>query len=197
MPRRTKIIIAAVLIILVGVLAFLWWRSRRIVSIPEAVQGPNGATPSVPELSGTPPAPLSSANTSVTGGGSETAPRAGIEAFARSFAERYGSYSNQSDFENIENLYPFMTEKMQVSAQAFVSAQRAKQKGTETYAGITTRVLSTHSVSQTSLPAVLTIKTQRTESGGALRNTRVYYQDIELSLVSEGGVWKVDQATWK
>ena|SRR3989338_4692785 len=197
MSRRTKIIIAAVFVVLIGALLFLWFRSRAAVSIPEPVQEPNGGAPSVPELSGAPPTPLSSNNTSVVSGTNESAPRAGVEAFSRSFVERYGSYSNQSDFENIENLYPFMTEKMQGSAEAFVMQERATQKRTQEYTGVTTRVLSTRIVTQSDSRATLTLKTQRTESGAALPAPRVYYQDIELSLVSEGGVWKVDEAKWK
>ncbi|MDO8505296.1 MAG: hypothetical protein Q7S48_01820 [bacterium] len=196
MSRRTKIIIAAAFIILIGVLLLLWFRSRSSVSIPESVQGSISSPPSAPELTGIPPIPLSSANVSASSGEAASAPRAGIEAFTRSFVERYGSYSNQSNFENIENLYSFMTESMQDSAQAQVDQQRSKQKGTEQYAGVTTRVVSTRIVSEAASAAELTVKTQRTESGGGLKNSRVYYQDITVSLISEGGVWKVNKAIW-
>ena len=193
MSRRTKIIILAVVI--VAVLAFIVWLIFRRTS---NVSPPTDATPvsDAQAISGIPPAPLSSVAPSRASEGAQL-PRAGIEAFARSFVERYGSYSNQSNFENIENLYPFMTARMQASAKAFVAGEQAKRNGVVLYTGVTTRALSTRISSQSAAGALVRIKAQRTESATGIKDPRVYYQDIEIVLKSQGGEWKVDEAEWK
>lgn len=196
MSRRAKIIISVILLVLVVILLFLWWRSRAAVPLPKVADAPNNQAVA-PSLSGAPPAPLSSVQSADSLVNPAPAPRAGMEALARSFAERYGSYSNQSNFENIENLYPFMTSKMQENAQAMVAQERAKSQGPEGYAGVTTRALSVIISEQSSQRAKLMVKTQRTESGSALPSSRVYYQDLGITLDNAGGVWQVGEAVWK
>ena len=121
--------------------------------------------------------------------------QAGIEAFARSFVERYGSFSNQSKYENLEDLYPFMTARFQKDTEATVSAARAKPSGALTeYSGVTTRVMSVKKNSVSGNSAQLIIATQRQNSG---TNSGITYQDIELTLLKIEGQWKVDEATWE
>ncbi|KKU13020.1 MAG: hypothetical protein UX17_C0030G0020 [Parcubacteria group bacterium GW2011_GWC2_45_7] len=129
--------------------------------------------------------------------GAEVA-QASLEAFARSFIERYGSYSNQSNYDNLEDLYPFMTKNLQQSTQDFVQSERAKMRTqTPAYFGITTRVLSSMVSLLNDDRAGLVIKTQRRESGSDPNASRLYYQDVELKLVMVGEQWKVDVAEWQ
>ena len=46
-----------------------------------------------------------------------------VHSFARSFAERFGSFSNAADFKNITELKPFMTNRMVAWADRTVAAE--------------------------------------------------------------------------
>jgi hypothetical protein len=120
------------------------------------------------------------------------------EAVARSFAERFGSFSNQSDFENIIDLHPFMTAKMRVWADDYVEKTRGTTQAAAVYYGITTRALGSEILKQDAASAVIQVNTSRREIGGNLGETKEYLQNIELTLVKEAGdFWKVDKAEWQ
>jgi hypothetical protein len=46
---------------------------------------------------------------------------------ARVFIERYGSWSNQSNFENFEDLMPYMTEKLKAETQNLIKQYQASK----------------------------------------------------------------------
>ena len=119
-----------------------------------------------------------------------------LETLARSFAERYGSHSNQSDFENLEDLFPFMTEQMSKDSQKYVADQRAKKEVAIAYAGTTTQALSATFVERADNSAVINVATQRREIGSNSATPRIYYQDLTLTFVKVGEQWKVDGAEW-
>ncbi|MBI4779644.1 hypothetical protein HY797_04325, partial [Candidatus Falkowbacteria bacterium] len=61
---------------------------------------------------------------------------------ASSFAERFGSFSNQSDYGNIRDLQIFMTDTMKVWAENYIADARAKKTQTAIYYGIVTKAIS-------------------------------------------------------
>ena len=194
MSRRTKIIIMGAVTLAILVLLILWLMLRSKAGAP----APSAAEISTLEQAAAPQAPtvpLSRATTEV----STSAPtaQAVVEAVARSFAERYGSYSNQSNFENIENLFPFMTDAMRVKEEANLARLRGLQDSSASYSGVTTQVLNVKTLSRSNSGAMLRLTTQRTESGTSLAQPRIYYQDIELALQAIDDQWKVDEALWK
>ena len=179
--------------ILVIIIVMVWgfWIWSKASRVPAAVgTGSPAVIPSLPAVR--PATPL----------GAVAAPaakveiaQAGIEAFARSFVERYGSFSNQSKYENLEDLYPFMTARFQKEAEATVAVARAKPSGAlPEYSGVTTRVMSGKKNSVSGAGAELLIATQRQTSG---TNSGITYQDITLTLSKEQGQWKVDAAAWR
>ena len=120
-----------------------------------------------------------------------------MHSFARSFAERFGSFSNAADFKNITELKPFMTNRMVAWADRTVAAERAK-RGTAAaeYYGMVTRALS---ITKDALDpktgrGSLTIATQRRERRGTVET--VFAQDLFMELVRVGDEWKVDGAEW-
>jgi len=112
------------------------------------------------------------------------------------FAERFGSYSNHSNYENLTDLKYFMTVKMQKEVDIKISS-RDFTKENNIYYGITTRALSTEIISMGSMTVAVKVKTQREEFWGADVNSKVSYRDILVNLVKEGGVWKIDSANWQ
>lgn len=112
---------------------------------------------------------------------------------ARAFAERFGSFSNQSNYENIKDLKVFMTQKMWSWAQNTIKQGQISN----IYYGITTRALNSQIDSQTSSKATVRVSTQRQETVGSQINSRVIYKDILIVFEKEGGVWKVSGAYWQ
>lgn len=124
--------------------------------------------------------------------------RIGLLRLASSFSERFGSYSNISQFENIEDLKAFMTPTMATWADGFVEEQ-IEAGLSVIYIGITTRALNAEieELDEDRGTARVMIKTQRRERSGEDLDGTVYYQDIILDFQKLGDTWKVNVATWQ
>ena len=122
-----------------------------------------------------------------------------LKMMAASFAERFGSFSNQSDYGNIKDLKIFMTLNMQEWADNFISESRAKQSDSGIYHGFTTKTIIQEIIqfNEEAGRAEFLIKTQRKEAIGTISNTTVFYQDIIIEFIKEKGAWKVDGAVWQ
>ena len=116
-------------------------------------------------------------------------------SFAKLFAERYGSYSNQANFENIRDVIPLMSASFSAETESFL----LNKKAPDVFYGITTRVITVKVIHKDEKAGTATINltTQREEEKESAQNTSVKYQDIELTFVKESDVWKVDSATWR
>lgn len=115
-----------------------------------------------------------------------------------SFAQVFGSYSNQGGFDNIERLRFLMSAAMNQWADRFI-ADRSKNTNTppaDLYNGITTTTLSSSIMSRTDSRAVVKAQTQRKEVRGVLSNARYMLEDLTITFVREEGLWKVDSAVW-
>ena len=123
-----------------------------------------------------------------------------LKRMASSFAERFGSYSNQSNFGNITELKIFMSRRMQEWADDYVNERRGRGSAADLYYGITTRAVAQEvkEIDDDTGKAVILVKTRRREASGSTINTSdVFDQDIIIDLVREGGAWKVDGAAWQ
>ena len=120
---------------------------------------------------------------------------AGVIALAKLFTERYGSYSNEADFQNIRDVIPLMSKTF----AATTTADLATKKIPTGFYGITTRVITVKVLKNDDKAgmALVDVDTQRQEETGSAQNTSVKYQTIELAFVKESGVWLVDSATWR
>ena len=122
-----------------------------------------------------------------------------LRNLAMNFAEVWGSYSNQSDFENFTYLSTLMTAKMQEWAESYVANAKKNQPTSQIYFGLTTKAISTavNSFNDSNGQADFTITCQRQESTGTVANSRIFYQDIIINFAKEAGVWKVSGAYWQ
>lgn len=120
------------------------------------------------------------------------------QALARSFTERFGSFSNQSNFENIRELSPLMTPLMQAWADRFIADAKAKEVHGAPYYGITTRAVQTNvkMLDERLGDAEIMVKTSRREVKGDAAPL-VRYQDLVLTMKKIEGEWKVERASWK
>lgn len=122
---------------------------------------------------------------------------ADLKKMAGSFAERFGSFSNQSNYANIEDLIIFMTASMKNWAENFISSASKGSGDSSIYYGITTKAITaeTKSFNPEAGAAEILVKTQRKEATGAMSNFRFFYQDILITFNKEGA-WKVNSAVW-
>jgi len=121
-----------------------------------------------------------------------------LKMIAAAFAERFGSYSNHSNYSNIVDLKLFMSNKMQVWADNFINEMKIKSGDSDIYYGVTTKAISqmSNKFDNGLGVAEILVKTQRRESTGTISNTTTIYQDILISFIKERGAWKVDKAYW-
>ena len=116
-----------------------------------------------------------------------------LERLAKLFTERFGSYSTDAQYQNILDLRPYMTNKMQVWAEDYVNVQLARGDKA-TLNRIVTIVASTQEQSIADTQASMRLTTQRVESGVTEES---YYQEIELDFIKVDEGWLVDSATWQ
>lgn len=118
---------------------------------------------------------------------------------ASAFAERFGSFSNQSDYGNVRDLQIFMTSAMKIWAENYITDARARKTQTTIYYGIVTKAISsvTKQFDADAGLAEILVKTQRRESAGMAGNSATFYQDIIIKYVREQGVWRVDGIYWQ
>lgn len=119
---------------------------------------------------------------------------------SRSFAERFGSYSNHSNFSNIETLKVFMTKSMQAWADNYVAQAKKMPRDDENYYGITTKAVSEEFLSydeDLGQSRVLVITRRKEALGSTANQGDSITQEIEIELKKENGLWKVNGAYWK
>ena len=116
-------------------------------------------------------------------------------AIARTFTERYGSFSNQGGFLNLLDLEPIVTISLWHDLED--SHNEQKNLASKEYFGITTRALSLKILETDENSARISAQTQREEGRGSPPVKRVYYEELELSLVNSGGRWLVESSRWK
>lgn len=115
-----------------------------------------------------------------------------------SFAERFGSFSNQSNYGNFTDLSIMMTDSMKNWAEKNVENLRAKATSSAYY-GIKTTALTyeVKSFDNNAGTAEITVTTQRQESGENAGGAASYIQGIDLSLAKVNGEWLFDKAYWQ
>lgn len=202
--RYILIAVAAIVVLMAGALLYLRYRTSSNANESNTNAAANTNTPTntqpvvVNTNTNTAPVNTNTANTNIQPVTTEFS-EASLKSIARSFAERFGTYSNQSNFENIEHLLPYMTERMKKWANTYLDDKRTNPVYAGIYHGITTKSLSIETVSYDTSAgtAEFMIKTQRRESTGSTSNSQLTYQDVQIKFRREQGVWKVDEAWWK
>lgn len=112
------------------------------------------------------------------------------------FAERLGSFSNQSDYSNVTDLKILMTADMKDWADKYVADLRA-QKYSGQYYGIITKALTTKILSPEKDGQIkIEIQTERQESNADVVSAS-YLQKMTLDLVKANDEWLVDGAYWE
>lgn len=124
-------------------------------------------------------------------------PEDSAKKLAMSFAERFGSYSNQDAYAHLRDLKIFMTDKMSAWADKYIQDEMAKKVKANEYYGINTRSAAAEikSIDEAAGNAEIIISTIRQET--ANKDAKSFQQKITIKLIKENGIWKVDSALWQ
>jgi len=181
MKRRTEIIVAIVIILaLILLLFFLLRKPAAEEVVPEPVQDfPTTADGRVIER--------------VSEVASDTI-EAPVDAIARTFVERFGSFSSDVDYINVEEVKQLATTGLAVQLDTLLANVRGETSSS--YYGVSTRVITLDVTTNSETSATVEITTQREESIDSPSNTSVRYQDITLDLTKSGDKWLVSSFTW-
>lgn len=203
MTRRTRLILVgiAVAVLVLALAAYLTLRPSP--AAPASTPEPGPTEPLTP--SGLqPPAPTPTTVTTTTAPAGPTFARASSREILEQqligtggqFAERFGTYSNQSDFQNLIDLFPLMTDRMREATERTIEAARATSTPS-TYVGVTTRAVTTAiaSLDEGAGRATIRVSAQRvTQTGDAAPVAK--YEILTLEFRKVQNVWKVDSAVW-
>ncbi|MBU1036821.1 hypothetical protein KKF32_02160 [Patescibacteria group bacterium] len=117
-----------------------------------------------------------------------------VTTVARNFAERFSSFSTDSQYSNLEEV------EVLASARLIKQLEQIRQEVADNqgYYGITSKVLKTkiNFLDEASGTAEVTVTLQREESRQGQAPV-VYYQNLDLSLISSGQNWLVDKVQWQ
>ena len=180
--KRKKIVWLAIIILVILGILFLIWRLSDFSFGPkqEANQNeqPIFPTPSANiEYKVTPP--------------TKTDTEFAIENLAKSYAERFGSWSTDSPGANLEELIPLSSKTMVSYLNSIVIDYSASE-----FSGLSAKSLTADINSLTDSQAEVLVKTQRVKTKANLTE-EIYYQDIKISVVKSGDKWLVSSAVWQ
>ncbi|HKK54484.1 MAG TPA: hypothetical protein VJ926_03115 [Patescibacteria group bacterium] len=117
-----------------------------------------------------------------------------LKQMAFAISERFGSYSNEGNFGNINDLKIYMTDSMKLWADNYIEEQSEKEY-IGNYYGITTTALVGEVTEFNDDSASVIVTTKRKEVKDQQEN--VYNQDIIINFNKVGDEYKVDDAYWQ
>jgi hypothetical protein len=122
-----------------------------------------------------------------------------IQSLAIIFGQNFGSYSNQTNLNNFDDIYGLMGASMNKWAQDTYKAQIMQQHPQSVYYAIEAKVLNVQitKIDEAKNTATALLKIQRQEFTGSPENVEVFNQDLLLNLIKVNGDWIVDSAYWQ
>lgn len=141
---------------------------------------------------------VDSLNSNTTMDGDQTT-KAQLQNLAIFFANYFGSFSNQSNFANLRDLFPSMSANYKKQTENFIIKSMDKTSNSEMYSGINTQALAVifDHFNPSSGRAAAIVSTMRVKTGEGAENSLPYNQDLRLSFIKESGIWKINQAAWE
>ena len=122
-----------------------------------------------------------------------------VSKIAMAFAERFGSFSNQSSYGNFTDLKIFMTANMKDWDDKYVADLKAKATNQAVYYGITTNALTSEvkNYDEAGGNAQIIVSTKRQESTATTSANAAYVQKLDLDFKKINNEWLVDRAYWE
>jgi len=176
-------IIIIILILIGGIFYFLIWRARLGTKPSSSISSQETVAP-----------PPSSPETEMDSATLIVEPleilKQELTIRARTFIERYGSYSSDTDFANLQDLLPLMSNRLANETKNYLTTEKTEPK-TRKFYGLTTRVLSIeikNIVPDVSANFSAFCQQQETKD----KTTITFYKAAQLKMIFENNDWKVD-----
>jgi hypothetical protein len=117
---------------------------------------------------------------------------------SKAWAERFGSFNNQSNYGNFTDLKIYMTESFSDWVNNYIKELKTKNPNGASYYGIVTHALSSEIVDFNKAASKATVKvlTERIESDTS-GEKEPYYQTLRFELVELNDEWLIDAAYWE
>lgn len=114
------------------------------------------------------------------------------------FAERFGSFSNQSNYSNFNDLKIMMTDSMKTWADRYVADLKTQPQSKNVYYGITTTaiIFEVKKFDDAAGQAEILVTTQRRESTESINGGTPFMQKLDLKLDKVNGDWLFNSASW-
>jgi len=119
-----------------------------------------------------------------------------LEIQIRRFVEKWGSYSNQSDFFTIKSLSNKMSTSMQRHLFSYISGIQNEHPYGNGYYGISTTVVDVDIVDYASSASTLTATVAVRRMEAVADQSNVFNQYAEVDLIKIGNEWLIDKVEW-
>ncbi len=195
MNRRRLLIIAAIILLVligIGIALWLWLRNPDVVTVTNtntnAVVNTNATTVTNTNSStNTTTDPI--ANTTI-----DRSERQAISSVASSFTERFGSYSSDTNFENIERSRYLMTDAMSNQGDRIIQAGQSQDDGFSSVDSVAAGVTITD-YEDGATGATVEVSVRQTKRVGEGTVSHVNAK-ARLTLKKENSRWLVDSFRW-
>jgi hypothetical protein len=181
MKRWIRIVIIAIILLILAMLPWLFFDNPQ--------QLVDKVAPKKTDGTGTAPVAVPVATKDLT---VKPAEQFNFGQIAMQFAERFGSYSSETDHTNLKDLMPQATTEFQTTLGTIMKTPVTT--GGEFY-GVTTRSLFGKTDNKGETGASVIVTTQREETKGAAK--RVYNQNIRIVLRKVNTDWLIHMADWQ
>lgn len=189
-------------VVIIGLIVYFLIIKQNYLS-KEPVEGEPGSTEVIPadEFPTTNPSnvPVNYQTYDVEQDGPRETTADDLGKLAMSVAERFGSFSSQSNYGNFIDLKIMMTSDMRDWIDSYIEELRSRPEGSDgTYYGITTKAINyeVKSFDDEAGKAEIVVNTQRRESTENINGGEPYNQALRLELVKVNGEWLFDAAYW-
>ena len=130
-------------------------------------------------------------NNDLTGDEEDLAETARLEQIAKNFIEVYGSYSTDSSYQNLKDLKHLLTESYWADLESYILNTEV-----EGAYSIWTTALKAELLKKGRTEASFKVKTKRGERESRIETEKIFYQDAEVYLLKEGGIWLISKVKW-
>lgn len=186
---RIFIIVSVIVLLVLSVSIFLYVRGKNKNNNPVPVETTPTSTGEVvlPSGQGATEIPAGIPVKTIT---PLEAQKNGVEQFAKTFVERYGTYSTDNESQNIKESQELVTPALWTKISAGLDVSSSGQP----FYGITTKIISTNITSWSETKATVSLKAMRTEDKNGTISSR--NQNVAVEMVKEGEKWLASSITW-
>jgi len=195
---RIFIIVSLIIFFVLGVSIFLFVSQKKTTTTTETTSSPVvTGQPSTPVASGGANniQPLPANNTpAIRPVNQEEIEKNAVRQLAKLFIERYGTYSNDNGSVNIEEVQTLVTTELWSRLQPRMKSGTNHSPAGVAFVGMTTKVVSVANKEWSQSSATVFLQTIRSEEKNDSAIDR--NQNVEVSLVKQGGQWLVADFKW-